>query len=265
VSDGEAIVSAIERLRAPLLITQAFPVTIGESTAATYKVLRSDDTVGYLKISTAHERPLRQEADRTAWMHATGLAAPVIAYGDAGELEYLLTAEIPGVMACDPLFADRPDVVLRTLAEALQKLHSLDITSCPFDERFARKLDRARRNVENGSVDESDFNENRLGRTAMDLFEEMLGRIPAAEDLVVTHGDFCLPNIILSEDGRQFRGLIDLGFAGVADRYQDLALCARSIGVAWGSEWVPLFFECYGLERPEVSKLDLYDFLDEFF
>lgn len=44
---------------------------------------------------------------------------------------------------------------------------------------------------------------------------------------MLTHGDYCLPNILT--DGKKITGYIDLGKTGPADRWQDLALCMRSL------------------------------------
>jgi aminoglycoside phosphotransferase len=60
-------------------------------------------------------------------------------------------------------------------------------------------------------------------------------------------------------------GFVDWGRAGIADRYQDLALCARSIAANLGPEWVTAFFEHYGLTIIDQRKLSFYELLDEFF
>ncbi|GAC1535846.1 MAG: hypothetical protein NVS2B7_05120 [Herpetosiphon sp.] len=78
-----------------------------------------------------------------------------------------------------------------------------------------------------------------------------------------THGDFCLPNIVIHNG--QVGGFIDVGRAGVGDPFRDLALCARSIAFNFGRAWVPVFFAAYGLPRPEPARLAFFRLLDEFF
>ena len=85
---------------------------------------------------------------------------------------------------------------------------------------------------------------------------------PQTEDLVLTHGDYCLPNILLHNG--QLSGFIDLGRAGVADRHQDLALAVRSLAYNFGEGWAPLLFAAYGIE-PDETKLAFYTRLDDAF
>lgn len=111
-----------------------------------------------------------------------------------------------------------------------------------------------------GLVDESDFD---TVRSAADLYQELLATRPDQEDQVFTHGDYCLPNVLVG-NGR-VTGFIDLGRAGVADRYQDPALCTRSLTYNFGPGWDARFLAHYGLPQPDEAKLTFYRLLDEFF
>ena len=113
-----------------------------------------------------------------------------------------------------------------------------------------------------GLIDEEDFDDSRLGRSAEQVFQQMLAERPDHEDLVVTHGDACLPNLLA--DNGKFSGFVDCGRLGVSDRYQDLALAANSITYNLGEQWVPVFFEAYGVE-PDLQRIAFYQLLDEFF
>jgi aminoglycoside 3'-phosphotransferase-2 len=154
------------------------------------------------------------------------------------------------------------------LGEALALLHQTDIVRCPFDQRVAGQIEEARGRIAAGNVREDDFDEIRVGRPPADLLEELIALIPDSEDLVFTHGDFCLPNIILQpslQEGFRIAGFVDCGRAGIADRHQDIALAVRSISRNFGDEWIEPMLKAYGLAQPRPEKLFFYTLLDEFF
>lgn len=67
---------------------------------------------------------------------------------------------------------------------------------------------------------------------------------------------------------RRFAGFIDLGRAGIADRYQDLALITRSLESDMNPQfngWSKYFLMQYEILEPDVSRLEFYRLLDEFF
>jgi kanamycin kinase len=72
---------------------------------------------------------------------------------------------------------------------------------------------------------------------------------PRSEDLVVCHGDYCLPNVLVA-DGR-VSGFVDLGELGVADRWWDLAVGSWSITWNLGPGFQERFLRAYGVSRDE--------------
>lgn len=67
-----------------------------------------------------------------------------------------------------------------------------------------------------------------------DLAAELPVRLEQeAGDLVVCHGDLCLPNIVLDADSLEVVGFIDLGRLGVADRHADLSLLVANAQDTW--------------------------------
>jgi kanamycin kinase/aminoglycoside 3'-phosphotransferase-3 len=83
------------------------------------------------------------------------------------------------------------------------------------------------------------------------------------EDLVFSHGDYCLPNIFL--EGGEITGFIDLGRAGIADKWQDIALAIRSLEYNLKSDkYIDLFFRYLEIE-PDYEKIKYYILLDELF
>ncbi len=219
----------------------------------------------HLKILAAVEDDdLRRERDVLKWL-ASRLPVPrVLHFSQESQTQHLLVTEGPGLSAADELQTTEPEQVVSRLAEALRMVHDLDIPACPFDMRLDVKLAEARARIDSGLVDEGDFEGANKGRSAMDIYRELVATRPNEEELVFTHGDYCLPNIML-KDGA-VSGFLDLGRAGIADRYTDLAPAARSIRHNMGGErLVDLFFDAYGLGEVDWRKVDYYILLDELF
>lgn len=103
-------------------------------------------------------------------------------------------------------------------------------------------------------IDARQFNGEVQGLSAQEVYQRALQRRSFDEDLVFTHGDYCLPHMLLDRQRSQVRGLIDWGHAGMADRSNDRALAARSRARNFGAQWVPLLFTEYGLASRDQVK-----------
>ena len=248
-------------------------VGTGESDASVIRFERSTGSPIYLKSrafdASSRARPLFDEAERLGWMHAVGLLVPaVLQYHEWKNREYLLLSALSGVDASVPRPKEQHNAIVSTLASGLRTIHATNISACPFDQTRRMRVAAAEANVRAGTVDESDFDAVRAGRSASDVYAELMASPPPTEDRVFTHGDYCLPNILLVDDGKggyTIGGFVDCGNAGIADPYQDLALCARSIAFNFGPELVPVLFARYGLDKIDEAKLKYYQLLDEFF
>jgi aminoglycoside phosphotransferase len=265
-ADPSLIASLPAGLAARLQDADWQEVTFGYSGMRVFRVVPPGGRPSYLKVAPSPlAEELAAERDRLTWLRGR-LGVPTIeSYAIDGKLAFLLISAVPGTMACDPIFtAELPQLVAR-LGEGLRQLHQLEIADCPFDMRLDTQLARAEQRVRSGLVDEDDFDEPRQGMRAADLFAQLLRDRPAGEELVFTHGDYCLPNIMIDRQGGRLSGFIDLGRSGVADRHQDLALAARSLAYNFGPGWEPLLWESYGVATPDPAKIAYYQLLDEFF
>jgi aminoglycoside phosphotransferase len=155
---------------------------------------------------------------------------------------------------------------VRLLAEGLRQIHSLPIAECPFDMRLDQRLAQAEWGIRQKIADEQTVRES-LGVSAAQLLEQLVATRPAepVTDLVFTHGDYCLPNVLLDPTGASVSAFLDWGRAGVADRYQDLAIGARSVRHNLGAEWGPRFLATYAAGPLDQRRLDWYEMLDELF
>jgi streptomycin 3"-kinase len=86
------------------------------------------------------------------------------------------------------------------------------------------------------------------------------------EQLVVCHGDLCLPNILVDPATGLVTGLIDLARLGTADPYADIALLLATARERWSDESMALraereFAEIYGTAL-DPERQDFYLRLD---
>lgn len=237
--------------------------TIGHSSATVYFLEGTNQNM-YLKIQPVNSpESLATEKDILVWLEGKLPVPKVIQYENNDEHEFLLMTEVKGKMVADPEMETDLSFRMKLLGKALREFHSIDIKDCPFQQTLNIKIAKAEERVQKGLVDEDDFDEIRNGKKATEIYEELISKRPKSEDLVFCHGDYCLPNIIF--DNNQLSGFIDLGRAGVSDRYQDIALAIRSIKYNFGEAYVGDFLQAYGLREIDESKVFYYQLLDEFF
>jgi kanamycin kinase/aminoglycoside 3'-phosphotransferase-3 len=176
--------------------------------------------------------------------------------------DYLLMTGAIGEMACSEKYLNNPESLVRLLAEGIKMLQAVDISGCPFDITLKRKLNAARDRIEKGQVDMNNWEETNLFNSPKELYDYLVANQPK-EEIVFSHGDYCLPNVFFSRGA--VTGFIDLGRAGIADKWQDIALCVRSLEHNLKSkDYSDLLFEYLGIQ-PNYEKIKYYILLDELF
>ena len=225
----------------------------------------------YLKIAPAGgPSDLAREKEVLEWLEGKLAVPRVLGFEEADGKEMLLLSEIVGVPASEYIAANShaPALIERHVehaARAMRAVHELPVDGCPLRQDIDVKLASALENIRRGFVDESDFDRENRGRAAEEIYAELVEKKPAAEDLVFTHGDLCLPNYLVL-DG-EISGFIDFDRGGVADRCQDIALFLRSFGfnIGNGMDVGEVFCRAYGLDGLDEEKMYYYRLLDELF
>lgn len=237
-------------------------VAIGESRADVYRVhAPSSPHPFFLKVQPRDRfLSLEGEASRLRWLRGRLPVPEVVDFIEADGNDYLLMTALPGADAATA--AVGPEALVDLLADALRRCHAVPLAGCPFRSPIDEGITNARAILDAGRVAVDKFDPENLGRDPAELFEEMVSLRPPEDQVVFTHGDFCLPNLIVA-DGR-LSGFIDVGRAGAGDPYCDLALAARSLGRNVGPDGIDRFFHRYGLDQPDSRRLRYFLLLDEF-
>jgi aminoglycoside phosphotransferase len=217
----------------------------------------------FLKTGSSEQAlMLADEAERFRWMDLAGLPVPeVVSFVRQGTKAFLLTAALSGSSAASQ--ASNVRTIVDSVGDLLSNLHSTPIAGCPFDMRLAVRLQNARRRVELNLVDRTMFDAERQDLEPWMLLKRLQNMNPPEEDLVFTHGDLTLSNIILCPSNGA--ALVDVAYAGIADRHQDLALVYRSAKKVIGSDAAGEMLGSYHLAPVNAQKINFYLLLDEFF
>ncbi len=161
---------------------------------------------------------LEPEAERLSWLSSRFPSPRMADYEELDDGWLIVTVGLPGRSAVE--WRDQPEVAARGLAEGLAQLHSLDPADSMFDAP--------------GWVGEHD-----------DVFV-----------LDIVHGDACVPNVLLGDDG-SFVGMVDVGNLGVASRWADLAVASWSLEHNFGPGADQEFWAAYG-EAPDPDEIRRY-------
>lgn len=156
---------------------------------------------------------------------------------------------------------ESPEVKRRlteALARALRRFHGLELHGCPFDHSAEQELGRLERAL---SVTGASVGRSAASRRARATLGALRRRQPE-ETLVLTHGDACLPNILVL--GNELSGFIDLGAAGLGDRCRDLERACWSLLYNYGEGYDEVFLRAYGATEADRAKLDFYRGLEWF-
>lgn len=181
--------------------------------------------------------------------------------------DYLLMGKLDGYMSFDEKIANDPEQLVHLLATAILKFWSIDYHELDNPMTLDEKLQMAEIAVKTNQI-RYDLIDKSLVKSfeSPDQILTYLKESKPAEDLVLTHGDYCLPNVFFLDNC--LTGFVDLGRAGISDRYQDIALCLRSLKYnlkeKYKESYQDLFFSILGVEYDE-KKLYYYLLLDELF
>ena len=205
------------------------------------------------------------------WLEGKVPAPRVAAHAVQDGQDWLLMTRVRGWELCKPEIMNRPTLLLDCMAEALHALWAIPAADCPFERTVADTLAHAEATILAGKFDASDCEPETFGpggfkdpKALLDWLKENL----PPQDRVVTHGDFCLPNLFT--DGKRFTGFIDVGKTGAGDRWTDLALGWRSLKHNSDGHYGKVYpkinpddlFRAAGIEKNE-EKLRYYILLDE--
>jgi kanamycin kinase len=233
---------------------------------STWRLTGPGGAVRFAKVHTggAGRHPgLLGEAERLRWAAGRVPVPHVVAVEELDGATVLVTDALRGCDATDPVWRRHLPALAVALGTGLRAFHdALDASTCPFPFDLERALSHVRRRVEADEVDPAGFHPEHARLTPRAALGVLESTAPRDEDLVVCHGDYCPPNVMVTAGGGgpTVCGYVDLGELGVADRWWDVAVGAWSVGWNFGRDLEPAFYEGYGV-LPDAGRIAFFRLL----
>lgn len=228
----------------------------------TWRLSHPDGAVRFAKIDTSdgpHYPSLEDEAERMCWARAFLPVPRVVGLEQLGPVKILVTEALPGKDGTDPCWHRDLPALVRALGTGLRAFHeATDEASCPFRFDLDRALAHVHQRVVDNDIDSTGFHPEHAGLTPSAALRRLEATVPVNEDLVVCHGDYCPPNVLVAGSG--VTGYVDLGELGVADRWWDVAVGAWSAEWNFGPTFEMPFYESYGID-PDHERITFYRLL----
>ena len=226
----------------------------------TYRLSGPAGETRYLKLARPGGYPgIKDEADRMVWASRYLPVPEVISTGSDPEVAWMVTVGLDGEDATSSTLAENPRTLVRILAQGLRRFHGAPVARCPFDFRLEGALSHARIRLEAGQIEPTrDFHDEFRHLSAQEAIALLEQTLPGSEDLVVCHGDYCLPNVLIRSG--LATGFVDLGELGVADRWWDLAVASWSITWNLGQGYEDFFLDEYGIQK-DPERIGFYRLL----
>lgn len=236
---------------------------VGRSKDGVYQLKSLTDSY-YLKVSSSQEIINEEKAYR--YLEGKLNVPKVYEFKqDENGKYYLLISEMKGKMLYELLQYDIRETII-LYARALKTIHALPYRDYPIKKNIREIIRDIKYRLDDIRVE--DLSECYQSLGVQKTYERLVSLMPEYRDLVICHGDYSMPNILVGETV----GFIDLGSSGVDDRYQDIAIALRSlkynlelIGETYLPEHQQLFLDAYGIQTFNQEKYEFYFLLEEFF
>ena len=207
----------------------------------------------YLKSAAAGS--LAREAKMASYFAARGLGPRVLSY-ISGAGDWLLTARALGEDGTHPSHLAEPKRLCDAMAEALRALHETDALDCPVQDRMGEYLALADQNYREGKFDLSLFGDKHPYRSAEEAYKVLSEGRALLKNEVLLHGDYCLPNIMLTDF--KVNSFIDVGNGGIGDRHVDLFWGAWTLWFNLGTDaYRDRFLDAYGRDKVNPDVLSV--------
>lgn len=219
-------------------------------------------------IKCSKRKEVNKEAQILLWLQDK-IKVPEVYFNLYEEgIYYLVMEMLPGQMGQYGFEQMPVEDMIILYANEIKKWHQIDPTGFLPVNTLKDKIAHVKENMKQGLVKTQYFERELQGKTDREVYDLMMHYYPKSFDLVLCHGDVCMPNFMIKD--KEVTGWIDVVGCGVNDRYLDIAIALRTLrfnfeffNIEFKEEYIQLFLKTYGIHKLDMDKVKFYIFLDE--
>lgn len=227
------------------------------------KFVNKNSKIVYLKIGEGVSAiSIKQEMTALSFLKNKHVIVPsVLDFMEEKGRSFLLITGVIGIPAQRVKHLNKKEV-LRVAAEALMSFHKIKVKKPSMLNTLEKDLKKIRSYIELQVINTDSFRQSNAGKTPEEIYKYLLKTKKRYFNDAFTHGDYCLPNLLINKNDY---GFIDLGDCGIGDRYKDFSSLEVSIKKNYGLEWVETFYKFYHpLVTVDAEKIKYYQLIDQF-
>lgn len=187
--------------------------------------------------------------------------AKVLFYTEEDSVSYLLTTYLRGKPLHQVLSQFTPTALIDFVGKTLFDIMRLPCTNV--GNGLQEELEQVKGMLERGEVDAERFQQE-MKRQPEKMFVQLVEEAKGHSNTVYTHGDYCLPNLLVED--KKLSGIIDWGKSGRGDVCRDLSALEGSMRYNVGYAAMEEICQAAGLidtaglqeKRTFYQKLDQY-------
>ena len=169
-------------------------------------------------------------------------------------ISLLISKTMEGIPSYKCIDVLEPDRIIASLSNAINTIRTVDAESFHFRQPYWTTEEGLETNIKslaNSKNKHQNLHPDFAGLTFQEL-KNIVDLGPSNQNVALSHGDLCMPNVLLNEDG-DISGIVDLGDLHVGDPDLDLAVMSWTVQANMGDKWSNRLLNMHGTNADEHS------------
>ncbi len=221
----------------------------GTGLRSTHEITPPTGSSWHIKIRPSDDAEKMQlEADKISWAKDKLPVPQKAAAQSIPGVSLLLTRTIEGTPGFEMIKTILPNRLVAQLLRAADVLRATDVSNFPFDPPEWTEPKGVEKNLGKLVMSRDKHRELHpdFSRLTLNEIKGILDAGPVGETNVLSHGDWCMPNILVGPDGRM-TGIVDLGGLHIGNENLDPAIMSLTLRANMGDPWEKQYLEAYSL------------------